>query len=75
MAKRRIIKNVDAPMDEDRKWRCESDLRTLKDVYEILNDKQRMADVKKEIANQKTVLDAVEKIDTEYLENIGFKKA
>lgn len=64
------------PMDEeDKKWQAECDLRTLKDVMEILEDEKRLAAVKEEIGKQKSALEAVEKIDAKYLESIGFKKA
>ncbi len=58
---------------EEKKWQCECDLRTLKDAVEIFKDKQRLADVKKEIKDQRDILDAVDKIDEEYLAQVGFK--
>lgn len=61
--------------EEDKKWQSECDLRTLKDVMEILEDEKRLAAVKEEIGKQKSALEAVEKIDANYLESIGFKKA
>jgi hypothetical protein len=58
---------------EDKKWQCECDLRTLKDAVEIFKDKDRIAAVKKEIKDQRSLLDAVESIDEDYLNQAGFK--
>jgi myosin-crossreactive antigen len=60
--------------EEDKKWRVESDLRTIKEAMEIVQDKSRFSDVQKEIANQQELLSSLSKVDGKYLEEIGFKK-
>ncbi len=72
MAKNGLSK---ADTDEDLKNETERDIRTLTDVIEIINDDKRLARVKTMIGTQKQALEAIEKIDSKYLENIGFKKS
>lgn len=64
----------DIETDEDTKWETERDLRTLMDVFEMVNDEKRLARVKKSIGTQKQALEAIEKIDADYLQDIGFAK-
>ena len=60
---------------QERQWKCEDDLRVLKNAVEILKDQERLQDVQDSIQEQKTLLETVEKIDANYLESIGFKPA
>jgi len=59
---------------EDKKWQTESDVRTLREAIEVINDAKRLAAAKKMAAEQKTALDAVAEIDQSFLAKIGMSK-
>ena len=62
-------KGMDA---EEKKWRAEEDLRTLKYALEIIRDEERMAAVRKLAKEQRKDLEKIE--DEEYFASVGLAK-